>query len=104
MKLLLNTFSTKISKETIKDCWSKVITFLKGVDNLYMKFILTIIAIALLVIASKLPSSNDGSVDVSGSVYISGSVDADVSGSVDADVSGSVDAVVSGSVETIEYN
>ena len=73
----------KISKETIKDCWSKVIIFFKRVDNLYMKFILTIIAIALLVIASKLPSSNEDYVKVRGSVSIDGSVDADVSGSID---------------------
>lgn len=73
----------KISKETLKKGWFKVVDFFKGVDNLYVKFILTIIAIALLVIASKLPSSNDGYVNVSGSVSIDGSVDADVSGSID---------------------
>ena len=28
----------KISKETIKNSWNKVITIFKGVDNLYLKF------------------------------------------------------------------
>ena len=72
----------KISKETIKNNWNKVITIFKGVDNLYLKFILTIIAIALIVIASKLPNSNDD-LNVSGSVSIDGSINADVSGSID---------------------
>lgn len=72
----------KISKETIKNSWNKVITIFKGVDNLYLKFILTIIAIALIVIASKLPNSNDD-LNVSGSVSIDGSINADVSGSID---------------------
>lgn len=61
---------------------NKVITIFKGVDNLYLKFILTIIAIALIVIASKLPNSNDD-LNVSGSVSIDGSINADVSGSID---------------------
>ena len=73
----------KISKETIKKGWTKVVDYFKGIDNLYMKFILTIIAIALLVIAKKLPSSYDGDMRVSGSVSIDGSVDADISGSID---------------------
>ena len=59
----------KISKETINNSWNKVITIFKGVDNLYLKFILTIIAIALIVIASKLPNSNDDlNVIISGSI------------------------------------
>lgn len=73
----------KISKETIKNSWNKVIAFFKGVDNLYLKFILTIIAIALLAIAIKLPSPNEDYYNVRGSVSIDGSIDADVSGSID---------------------
>ena len=71
-----------ISKEVLKKNLNKVITIFKGVDNLYLKFILTIIAIVLIVIASKLPNSNDD-LNISGSVSIDGSINADVSGSID---------------------
>ena len=71
-----------ISKEVLKKNLHKVITIFKGVDNLYLKFILTIIAIVLIVIASKLPNSNDD-LNISGSVSIDGSINADVSGSID---------------------
>jgi len=40
-----------------------------------MKFILTIIAIALLTIASKMPSTNEDYVKVRGSISIDGSID-----------------------------
>ena len=42
----------KIFNETLKNSWNKVVVFLKGLDNLYLKFILTIIAIALSAIAN----------------------------------------------------
>lgn len=54
----------------------QTVTFFKGVDNLYLKFILTVIAIALICavgrlsdIADNLPSTFDG--------YVSGSVSID---------------------------
>jgi len=94
----------KISIEALNNSWDKVTTFFKGVENLYLKFILTIIAIALLVIASKLPDTNEDYVKVRGSVSIDGSIDTEVSGSIDAEVSGLIDAEVSGSIDTYEQN
>ncbi len=73
----------KISIKALNNSLNKVTNYFKGVENLYLKFILTIIAIALLVIASKLPDSNEDYVKVRGSVSIDGSIDADVSGSID---------------------
>ncbi len=72
----------KYFNETLKNSGYKVIAFFKGVDNLYLKFILTIIAIALLAIAIKLPSPNEDYIKVRGSVSIDGSIDADISGSI----------------------
>jgi hypothetical protein len=70
-------------KEKIIKWFNAIITFLKGVDNLYLKFILTVIAFALVYlcfgledvvnelehIARNLPDTFDG--------YISGSVSVD---------------------------
>ena len=44
--------------------WFQVVMYFKSIDNLYIKFILTIIAIALIIIAIKLPNH----ISVSGSV------------------------------------
>ena len=79
----------KIFNETLKNSWNKVVVFLKGLDNLYLKFILTIIAIALSAIAIKLPNPNKDYINVRGDVGVSG--DVSIYGSVDADVSGSID-------------
>jgi TM2 domain-containing membrane protein YozV len=63
-------------KDKIADWINAIILFFKGVDNLYLKFILTVIAIALIYIglgiqdiSENLPSTFDG--------YISGSVSID---------------------------
>ena len=62
-------------KDSVMRFFQKVITFFKGIDNLYFKFILTVIAIALICIvfrlsdiANNLPDTFDGF--VSGSVSI----------------------------------
>ncbi len=73
----------KINKETFKKGWSKVITFFKGIENLYLKFILTIIAVALLVIAYKLANTDLNYVEVGGDVWINGSIASEVSGSIE---------------------
>ena len=56
-------------KERIIKWFNAIITFSKGVDNLYLKFILTVIAIALIYIvlglqdiAENLPSTFDGNI------------------------------------------
>lgn len=69
-------------KESIKNWFSNTITYFKGVDNLYQKVVLTVIAIALVLlcfelgnvvdalhnIARNLPDTFDGG--ISGSVSI----------------------------------
>ena len=74
--------------------------YIKNIENLYMKFILTVIAIALLMIASNLSNgiTIDGYTDINGSVFVNGEIDSNINGSVDVD--GEVDAKVRGMVGT----
>ena len=74
--------------------------YIKGIEHLYVKFILTIIAVSLIMIASNLSNG----IEIVGYTHIRGSIDADVSGNVDANVNGNidadVDAWVDGSIDT----
>lgn len=68
-------------KEKVFKWGNIIVNYFRGIENLYLKFILTIIALALVDIAINL--SCDRHVDVGGSVIIDGSVDTDVSGEID---------------------
>ena len=57
--------------------------YIKGIEHLYVKFILTIIAVSLMMIASNLSNG----IEIEGYTLIRGSIDADV----DAWVDGSID-------------
>lgn len=60
----------------------RIITKLLQVENLYLKFILTVIAIALVVIADQLSNNINTTVEIiNGSVGLRGSVE--ISGEVD---------------------
>lgn len=99
----------KFSKEIIKRSLNKVfiffkedfiviikkdfIPFLKGIDNFYMKFILTVIAFSLLYIADDIHDFNNtihhGYISVSAGV--SGDINTEVSGDINANVSNNFD-------------
>ena len=71
----------------------KIYAYTRSIENLYIKFILTIIAIALWVNACKTVH-----------VRVLGYVDTYEENTLDVRVSGEVDARVSGEVDTYEQN
>lgn len=67
----------------MRDTFQKLFYRFLQIENLYLKFILTIIAIALIVIAVELTNRNfyctvdiiNGSIGIDGAVHVSGEVD-----------------------------
>ncbi len=71
----------KIDGKEVKRFFSELRRRLGGVSNLYIKVVLTLIMIALFMIAFRLPNTRNDYIGVD--AYVHGRVDADVSGSVD---------------------
>lgn len=67
------------------------IPFLKGIDNLYMKFILTIIAFSLLYIADDIHDFNTTIHHGDISIGVHGDINTEVSGDINANISNNFD-------------